>query len=95
MAKSAGLFMHCGIVDAMNLKQTILSLAGILLALLGALWLLQGAGLLTICPPLLCFADCECITGASLGWAVAGAAALIAGAALAGANLLRHKKAKS
>jgi len=38
---------------------------------LGALWLLQGVGALHI-RPILCFADCAPVQGASTSWAVAG-----------------------
>ena len=48
--------------------------------LLGGLWLLQGLGLVHI-RPILCFADCVPIQGASPTWAVIGALVLAAGTA--------------
>lgn len=44
---------------------------GIIAILLGALWFLQGVGIIQMCP-VLCFADCECITGRSLLWGIIG-----------------------
>ena len=44
---------------------------GVLAVLLGALWLLQGFGLIHI-RPILCVANCEEIQGSSPVWAVAG-----------------------
>ena len=44
---------------------------GIIAALLGGLWLLQGLGLVQV-RPILCFAECETIQGASLTWAIIG-----------------------
>jgi hypothetical protein len=62
---------------------------GIIVTLLGAMWFLQGTGVLTICP-ILCFADCECITGGSLTWAIIGAVVFIAG--LAALFLIHRRK---
>ena len=50
-------------------------------ALLGALWLLQGLGLVHV-KPILCAADCEEVRGPSVGWAIAGF--VLASASLAG-----------
>ncbi len=44
---------------------------GVISLLLGGLWLLQGLGVLHI-RPILCFANCEPIQGASLMWATIG-----------------------
>jgi len=74
----------------MELRKIAASLLGVVIALLGLLWLLQGAGLMVICPPLLCFADCECIAGASPAWAAFGAAAFIIGAAIAGISIRKR-----
>jgi hypothetical protein len=52
---------------------------GVLGALLGGLWLLQGLGLVHIAP-ILCVAECEPIEGASQTWAGVGAVLLLAGA---------------
>jgi 2-hydroxy-6-oxonona-2,4-dienedioate hydrolase len=48
---------------------------GIVSALLGGLWLLQGLGIVHV-RPILCFADCAAIQGPSVIWAVTGAVAL-------------------
>ncbi|VVB62840.1 Uncharacterised protein [uncultured archaeon] len=79
--------MHCFykrvvlIVYLMKLKQIAILIVGVISALLGFLWFLQGVGVLRQCP-ILCFADCECITGGSLLWEVIGAAAFIIGIAI-------------
>jgi hypothetical protein len=52
---------------------------GLIAALLGGLWLLQGIGLVHL-RPILCFADCDPVQGPSMTWAVVGALMLIAGA---------------
>ena len=44
-----------------HLQRIVGAIVGIILAMLGLLWSLQGAGLLRLCP-VLCFADCECVT---------------------------------
>lgn len=51
---------------------------GVISVLLGALWLLQGLGVVHI-RPILCFADCEPIQGASPTWAIIGFLVLVAG----------------
>lgn len=51
---------------------------GVVAILLGGLWLLQGLGIVQI-QPILCFANCEPVQGASVTWAVIGAAVLLAG----------------
>ena len=48
---------------------------GIIAALIGGLWLLQGLGLVHV-RPILCFADCAAIQGASLTWAIIGGVTL-------------------
>ena len=52
---------------------------GVICILLGGLWLLQGLGVVHI-RPILCFADCEPIQGASRAWAVTGLLMVTAGA---------------
>jgi hypothetical protein len=52
---------------------------GVISLLLGGLWLLQGLGVVHI-RPILCFADCEPIQGASRAWAVTGLLMVTAGA---------------
>lgn len=66
------------------------TIIGVIVALLGLLWLLQGAGLLRLCP-VFCFADCECVTGGSLFWAVVGAITFIIGAIVAGLSVRRRR----
>ena len=66
------------------------TIIGVIVALLGLLWFLQGAGLLRLCP-ILCFADCECVTGGSLFWAIAGAITFIVGATVAGLSARRGR----
>lgn len=55
------------------------AVVGMVAALLGGLWFLQGTGIVLL-GPILCFADCDPVQGPSLGWAVAGLAMLVAGA---------------
>jgi hypothetical protein len=54
----------------------IVSVIGVLL---GALWLLQGLGLVEI-RPILCFANCEPVQGPSRTWAGVGFLLVAAGA---------------
>ncbi len=49
----------------MKLKNIIAALLGTILALLGLLWFLQGSDLVHI-KPILCFANCQPITGKSI-----------------------------
>lgn len=44
--------------------------------LLGGLWLAQGLDIIRI-RPILCFADCEIMTGGSTTWSIAGFILLI------------------
>lgn len=59
----------------------IVAIIGVIIALLGLLWFLQGTGILYV-PPILCVANCEPVTGPSLVWAISGAIALILGVLL-------------
>ena len=59
------------------MKKTILFI-GVISALLGGLWLLQGLGVVHV-RPILCFADCTAIQGASSVWATIGFLLLAAG----------------
>lgn len=77
----------------MKLKQIAVLIVGVILALLGFLWFLQGVGVLNQCP-ILCFADCECITGGSALWEAIGAAAFIMGIAIIWLNLGRVGKSR-
>jgi hypothetical protein len=51
---------------------------GVISALLGGLWLLQGLGLVHV-RPILCFVDCAPIQGPSLTWAIIGFASVSLG----------------
>ncbi len=62
------------------MKKTICFFAGLAAALLGGLWLLQGLGIVHM-RPILCFADCVPVQGASAIWAVIGAGVLAVGGA--------------
>lgn len=62
---------------------------GIVLTLLGLLWVLQGADLLRI-EPILCVANCQPITGGSPGWLAAGALTLLGGLLVLGVRRRRH-----
>lgn len=62
----------------MKRKQLAGVLIGVLIALLGLLWFLQGAGVILLCP-VLCITNCECVTGGSPFWVVAGAIAIMIG----------------
>ena len=77
----------------MSPKARLLFVVGLLSAMLGCLWLLQGLGLLHI-RPILCFADCEPIETRSLLWALLGFA-LAALGSLVAAHSLRHRIASS
>jgi hypothetical protein len=59
----------------------IVFFGGLIAALLGGLWLLQGLGMVNI-RPILCFANCVPVQGPSTTWAVIGAVVLTAGSAL-------------
>jgi hypothetical protein len=59
----------------------IVLVIGVISALLGGLWLLQGLGLLYM-QPFLCFANCAPIEGPSASWAIAGFLALTVGVLL-------------
>jgi hypothetical protein len=56
----------------------IVLIFGVIAIMLGGLWLLQGLGLVRI-RPILCFADCAAIQGASATWAIIGGVTLAIG----------------
>jgi hypothetical protein len=56
----------------------IVLVVGVISVLLGGLWLLQGLGMVHI-RPILCFANCEPVQGASTDWAITGFLMLMAG----------------
>jgi hypothetical protein len=60
------------------MKKIALTVIGVILVLLGGLWLVQGLGLVTI-EPIACVAGCEPLEGPSPMWAAIGFAVLAAG----------------
>jgi len=66
----------------------VLTLVGLVVASLGVLWSLQGAGAVHV-RPILCFANCKPIAGTSGGWLFGGVVALLAGLGLVWVEL-RH-----
>ena len=58
---------------------TSVSVIGVGVGALGALWFLQGSDLVHI-DPILCVGDCEPVVGHHPSWQVAGAAAFAGGA---------------
>lgn len=62
----------------MNWRTTARLLLGTILSLLGLLWILQGVDVVRI-QPVLCAADCQPITGGSIGWLTAGVVTVVLG----------------
>lgn len=62
----------------MNTKTSVSTILGVIVALLGVLWTVQGLGIVQI-GPILCVVDCEPITGRSVQWTIFGLVALIVG----------------
>jgi len=54
---------------------------GALILLLGALWFLQGTGLVII-DPIACVGECGALTGPNAGWTLAGLGTMLVAAAL-------------
>ncbi|HEY6926558.1 MAG TPA: hypothetical protein VI653_23945 [Steroidobacteraceae bacterium] len=75
----------------MNLRALPWILLGVVLTLLGLLWLLQGADLLHV-RPILCVANCKPVEGGSIGWMTAGAIVLVLGLLAIGAGLRRRDR---
>lgn len=71
----------------------IVLVLGVVAVLLGGLWLLQGLDLVRIAP-ILCVAECEPLTGGSMGWAIAGFVVLLAGAFAIYRSLRRRSGAR-
>ncbi len=59
----------------------LLQVFGVLLIALGALWSVQGAGIVHL-KPIMCFADCTELRGASGQWLATGLGAIAAGGGL-------------
>jgi hypothetical protein len=62
-------------------RHVALIVVGVILAFLGLLWLLQGAGIVHM-RPILCVSNCKPVTK-SIAWVVIGAIACVAGVAIA------------
>lgn len=67
--------------------------AGVLMTL-GALWSLQGAGVVHL-KPILCVADCTELQGASSQWLATGIGAIVVGLALWYLTRRRAKKLRT
>jgi hypothetical protein len=67
-------------------------LFGVVLTLLGLLWLLQGADLLHI-RPILCVANCEPLEGGSIVWMGVGALVLVVGVLMTRVGVRRRRAA--
>lgn len=65
-------------IERFHMKKTIIFSTGLVAALLGGLWLLQGLGFVHL-RPILCFADCVPLQGPSTTWVVIGAVVIVAG----------------
>ena len=63
---------------------------GVILLLLGALWLVQGLGLVRI-EPVACLANCQTLEGPSATWAITGLGTLVLGAALLAMGIRRQR----
>jgi hypothetical protein len=79
---STNVILKEGVQSGMKWNYLVAALVGIVVALLGLMWFLQGAGILQLCP-VLCVANCECITGGSPFWEAAGAIAFVIGILIA------------
>ena len=75
-------------INRRNAKVAGLTTIGLIVALLGMLWLVQGLGVVQI-EPILCAGDCEPITGGSVEWTVIGAITLVVGSTVVWAGLRR------
>lgn len=75
-------------IHTRNTKATVLTILGALVALLGALWVVQGLGIIQM-DAIFCVADCGPITGKSVQWTVSGVLALFAGIVTVRAGLRR------
>lgn len=64
---------------------------GVLLTLLGLLWVLQGVDIVRI-EPIMCATSCEPIHGGSLGWFAVGVLTLLCGLRLLGALQRRRHR---
>ena len=65
-----------------------MTIFGVIVVLLGMLWLVQGLGIIQI-DPILCTGDCEPITGKSVQWTLIGAIVSFVGIVSVWAGLRR------
>jgi hypothetical protein len=70
-------------------RKTVKVAGGMVLILLGLLWILQGADVARM-RPILCFANCQPITGGSPGWLAIGVVTLVVG--LRAVGVLRRRR---
>ena len=68
------------------MKKFVGAFVGVIVTLLGLLWFLQGADIFHLYP-ILCFSNCEVITGGSQIWEATGAIAFIIGIIIIGVSL--------
>ncbi len=78
----------------MNWRSLAWVLIGVILTLLGLLWLLQGADVLHV-RPILCVANCKPVEGGSTGWMTAGALVLVLGLLVTAAGVRRRGRGSS
>ncbi len=72
------------------MKKFVVAFVGVIVTLLGLLWFLQGADIVHL-DPILCFSNCEVITGGSQFWEATGAIAFIIGIIIIGVSLRGRK----
>jgi hypothetical protein len=80
----ATLPLFCPRVDTKALRDMLnrlQQLSAVVLIALGALWSVQGAGIVHL-KPILCFADCTEVQGPSVRWLATGLAVVAAGVGL-------------
>jgi hypothetical protein len=70
----------------MSKKGMALLFIGIIMSFLGLLWFLQGSAIVHL-QPILCFANCEPITGKSPLWQVIGAFTFVIGIIIVGSSI--------
>lgn len=72
----------------MKIKRIAQLIVGIIMTLLGLLWFLQGMDVIHLRPiSILCFANCELISGKSLQWQITGAVTFIVGILVVGKSI--------
>ena len=76
-------------VEVIVVRERVSLIAGLIGALLGGLWFLQGIGAVHV-RPILCFADCDVIQDRSPLWTIVGLVVLTA-AVIAIANSIKRR----